>query len=373
MALVAEYFRLGETFGAEEDARGGQGTVYRGYDTRKEATHGEYADEALVAIKLFDRRDMAATEYAMGQRVQPHENLIDFLAFDPNFGEGAIVMRPAVPFFNVAIDMLPLPMAAARKIVAQAARGLAHMHSRNVAHLDMKMENLLIVHDTVKLCDFGQSQDAGIAAPQARVGTKGWRAPEVPGGPGWVAPPGAGANFDVCKADVWSLGIFAYVLTQGHMPFNYNAENLAGLPEYQPFVTAQRQGGTGVAALASYWTAITGNDRWSTLDDRYREALERTMHYDPQSRWSLDEVLSAMESASTAPAPQPAHYLDDDDDVDAPIYRHTRPASNSVSGAASFGAGHYGLFDGCSATGPTPLGGEGGGESAPRVMRLMEG
>lgn len=62
--------------------------------------------------------------------------------------------------------------------------GVQYVHSKNVAHLDLKPENLLISGDSklplIKLCDFGHS--SFIAENQFRrrtVGTPAYSAPEI--------------------------------------------------------------------------------------------------------------------------------------------------------------------------------------------------
>ena len=42
-----------------------------------------------------------------------------------------------------------------RNIIYQTLQGLAYMHKHNYFHRDMKPENLLYFHDTVKIADFG--------------------------------------------------------------------------------------------------------------------------------------------------------------------------------------------------------------------------
>lgn len=48
--------------------------------------------------------------------------------------------------------------------VVQACAGLAHVHEQGFVHMDVKMENMLLVNNTVKLCDFG------LAGPHGQVG-----------------------------------------------------------------------------------------------------------------------------------------------------------------------------------------------------------
>ena len=42
-----------------------------------------------------------------------------------------------------------------RGYLAEASDGMHYLHSRNIVHGDLKLENLLLVDGTIKLCDFG--------------------------------------------------------------------------------------------------------------------------------------------------------------------------------------------------------------------------
>lgn len=50
----------------------------------------------------------------------------------------------------------------ARKVMRQILEGVAYLHSRNIAHLDLKPQNILLATedscDDIKLCDFGISK-----------------------------------------------------------------------------------------------------------------------------------------------------------------------------------------------------------------------
>lgn len=55
-----------------------------------------------------------------------------------------------------------LSEAEARKAMKQILDGVAYLHERNIAHLDLKPQNLLLSEpnscDDIKLCDFGISK-----------------------------------------------------------------------------------------------------------------------------------------------------------------------------------------------------------------------
>ncbi|KAK7071699.1 Stk17bp [Halocaridina rubra] len=59
-------------------------------------------------------------------------------------------------------DAVSLPECDVRNILQQVLRGLAFLHTRTIAHLDIKPQNLVMMGDTpeagVKLVDFGLSR-----------------------------------------------------------------------------------------------------------------------------------------------------------------------------------------------------------------------
>lgn len=76
-----------------------------------------------------------------------------------------------------------LPERDARRYMRQILEGLSHLHSHNVAHLDLKPQNLLLTADfpegEVKLCDFGIS----------RIIESGVEVREILGTPDYVGKP----------------------------------------------------------------------------------------------------------------------------------------------------------------------------------------
>ncbi|CAL7950762.1 unnamed protein product [Xylocopa violacea] len=97
--------------------------------------------------------------------------------------------------------------------VRQLVEGLVYLHERNIAHLDIKPQNLVMMGSfpecEVKLCDFEIS----------RVVLEGTEVREILGTPDYVAPEILHYEPITLAADLWSLGVTTYVLLTGFSPF----------------------------------------------------------------------------------------------------------------------------------------------------------
>nr|AYA44274.1 death-associated protein kinase 1 [Helicoverpa armigera] len=100
---------------------------------------------------------------------------------------------------------------AARRALRHVLEGLAHLHARRVAHLDLKPQNLLLTAggEELLICDFGISRAIQPGAHVREIlGTRDYVAPEI-------------LSYEPLSlaADIWSVGVLAYVLLSGYSPF----------------------------------------------------------------------------------------------------------------------------------------------------------
>eukprot|EP00951_Prasinocladus_malaysianus_P028418 scaffold258858_cov47-Prasinocladus_malaysianus.AAC.1 len=112
----------------------------------------------------------------------------------------------------------------ARAAVIGILSGVSHMHTKGIAHRDLKLENVLLVEgrplSEVKIADFGMAKRirAGASA-HTMCGSPMYVAPEVLI---VAAKDHNGKNvaaYDL-QADVWSIGVMLYLMLSGHPPFD---------------------------------------------------------------------------------------------------------------------------------------------------------
>ncbi|XP_057380341.1 serine/threonine-protein kinase 17B-like [Daphnia carinata] len=99
------------------------------------------------------------------------------------------------------------------RFLRQVLSGLLFLHQYDIAHLDLKPQNLLLTGPfpdcDIKLCDFGI----------ARHIARGADVREILGTPDYVAPEILNYEPISLATDMWSVGVLAYVLLTGCTPF----------------------------------------------------------------------------------------------------------------------------------------------------------
>lgn len=123
-----------------------------------------------------------------------------------------------------------LPEAKARYIISPIFAALEYLHHRNIAHRDIKLENILMTNEgEAKLADFSYSTicsvtDGGhVELSNTHCGTPCYFSPEII----------KNEPYNPLASDVWSLGVCLYILTNNRLPFKYDPQNMQAMLRHQ--------------------------------------------------------------------------------------------------------------------------------------------
>jgi serine/threonine protein kinase len=201
---------------------GGMSTVQLALDRRLERhvavkLLAEHLADDPAFVSRFRREALAAARLVHPNVVQ----VFDF-GFDETAHQHFIVMEhvPGRSCAELLREQGHLEVEEAVEIVVQACRGLDYAHRNGVVHRDVKPGNLLVTpEDVVKLADFGiakATEQSSITQVGSVLGTAAYLAPEQARGEA-SGPP----------SDLYSLGVVAYQLLSGSLP--YEAASLSEL------------------------------------------------------------------------------------------------------------------------------------------------
>ena len=215
---------LGRDYRIERElGRGGMAVVYKGV---------EIALERQVALKVVPPDNANAGQAAERFRREAklaasldHPNIIPVY----RVGQAGPLHYMAMKFVEGrAVDAIieqqgALPINIVVAILRAAATGLAFAHERKIVHRDIKPANILVDKDgRVMVSDFGIAralEEVSMTASGMMVGTPYYMSPEQCGGQK-VSP----------QSDQYSLGIMAFQMITGDVPFT--ADSMVGVIQH---------------------------------------------------------------------------------------------------------------------------------------------
>jgi tRNA A-37 threonylcarbamoyl transferase component Bud32 len=196
-----------------------------------------------------------------------------------------------------------LPCEEVRRIMKETADALGMAHSMGVVHRDIKPDNILLegTRRRVMVTDFGIAKALSEAGPGTLTGTG-----VAIGTPHYMSPEQAAGERDIdARSDLYSLGVVAYEMTTGELPFQ--APTVPGIlmkhiSEPAPDIKLRRP----------------------DVPDDLAASIMRCLEKDPTARWPTAESLRrALESRSAGPYRPPA-----------PVPRSRRAVAPSTNGVA---------------------------------------
>ena len=232
--VFASRYRIDQRLG-----RGTTGAVYRashikfGRPFAVKVLHAERTLDSTL-VKRFER------EAELGGKVR-HPNVISVVDVgEAPDGTRWMVMELAigVDLATVLQDDAPLTSSRVIHLLRGLCEGLHHAHERGVIHRDLKPENIIVERDdhggeVPRIVDFGiaiardEAEEPG--APQ-RLTTGGL----VLGTPHYMAPEQATGSAMDHRIDLFALGVVAYEMLCGVLPFDGSGSEVARANLLQP-------------------------------------------------------------------------------------------------------------------------------------------
>jgi serine/threonine-protein kinase len=257
-AAIGERYRIERELGM-----GGMATVYLARDLKHDRD---------VALKTL-HPDLAASlgrerflrEIQLAARLS-HPNILAL--YDSGDADGRLYYVMPVVRGESLRDRLErermLPIAEAVRIVADAARALAHAHEQGIVHRDVKPENILLQDGHVLVADFGIGKAMSTAGEDVVTHTG-----MSVGTPAYISPEQATGEGVDGRSDEYSLACVLYELLVGEPPFtgpNMQAVIAKRFVQSPADVTALRDGvPRGVARALHRALARTPIDRFPTM------------------------------------------------------------------------------------------------------------
>nr|XP_020474958.1 death-associated protein kinase 2 [Monopterus albus] len=161
------------------------------------------------------RREEIEREVSILQELQ-HPNIVALHDVYENRTDMVLILElvSGGELFDFLAQKESLSEEEATRFIKQVLDGVQYLHSKRIAHFDLKPENIMLLDRNVplpriKLIDFGLAHRIEAGADFKNIfGTPEFVAPEI-------------VNYEQLglEADMWSIGVITYILLSGASPF----------------------------------------------------------------------------------------------------------------------------------------------------------
>ncbi|HMG18060.1 MAG TPA: protein kinase [Gemmatimonadales bacterium] len=304
--LVEGKYKLDRLLG-----KGGMGAVFLAHDLTLER---EVAIKVLPPdISMDEQIVKRFQQEAKTSAKLDHTNIIPIYRVESEGGLNYFVMKyvAGTSLEDVLDQKQPLTIDYIQRVLWEAACALGHAHQRGVVHRDVKPANIMFDHDgRVMLTDFGISK-----ALQAASGFTGTGM--IIGTPHYMAPEQAkGASVDG-RADQYSLGVVAYRMITGELPYTGDSVHTIlykHIFEEVPSAAAKR------GDAPQFLVAAISRSLSKEPDQRYATMEEFATAVWPEQPVAVPKKGAASKSQRRPPPPRTAS-------ADAPTEMTTAPTT----------------------------------------------
>jgi len=247
-----------------------------------------------VAIKLFPKQkdgkcmsNFFNEERSASQLSHPH--ILKYFAFyhdaaiqisKDQFKEYSAIAMEYIPYGDLftLVSQRSFSEKLARTIFKQIISAIKYLHSQGLAHLDMKLENVLIdIKEGAKVIDFDACESVSNASNKSVTprGSLGYRAPEII----------KGTAQDFVLADIYSLGVVLFTMVLGIPPYAETEKN--GKFYFDKHYDALRND------IKRFWKTHEGYreaDGRPKLSKAFKDTLETMLKEDANKRPKISDL-----------------------------------------------------------------------------------
>ncbi|MCO5566896.1 hypothetical protein L7F22_020579 [Adiantum nelumboides] len=240
--------------------------------------NGEF-QEPTVAVKIIPKTEMKTSrdvqdverEVKILKALSGHSNLIQFHEVFEDIDRVYIVMELCTggELLQQILDRGGrYAEGEAKTIISQMLSAVAFIHLQGVVHRDLKPENFLFKNQDkwplMKVIDFGLSD---YVRPDERL-------KDIVGSAYYVAPEVLEQSYGT-EADIWSVGVIAYILLSGNRPFWARTES-------------------GIFAAITHTEPDFEEDPWPSISVEAKDFTEKLLKKDPQKRLTAAQSLGTV-------------------------------------------------------------------------------
>jgi MAP kinase interacting serine/threonine kinase len=189
----------------------------------------------------------------------------------------------------------------ASRIIRDLAEAIQHLHTRGIAHRDIKPDNVLCVNSSdpcpVKLCDFDlcsqpvSIDDCRTPALLTPVGSLEYMAPEVVDT--FICDDFGDDDDDKTltynkKCDLWSLGIIMYILLCGYAPFSGYCGSDCGWDRGESCPDCQEK----LFSSIKEEEVVFPEQHWSSISKEAKDLIQHLLVKDSSRRLDASQILN---------------------------------------------------------------------------------
>ncbi|KAL3115766.1 hypothetical protein niasHT_007771 [Heterodera trifolii] len=233
------------------------------------------------ALKVLRDNSRSRRELALHLSVVGHPHVVSIEDMFENSFDGLKCLLVVVEFMGGG-DLLTIFEQNGRlaysekcvaRIVSQIGSAVQYLHERNIAHRDIKLENILCSSNAVEKCTF-KLADFGFAKR-----TEKGRLMESPCcTPAYVCPEILNRNHYDKGCDIWALGVATYILLCGYPPF-YSMQGLPFSPGMRERIME------GMFAFPE--------DEWGTISHSTKNIIAAMLRTDPTKRITIEQLMAS--------------------------------------------------------------------------------